>query len=77
MGHYIGDDLASLSAQDLSNLEQQMEFSILCLTLNAKFSLKLSFVLLICWIGDVRCSVSVAYLVYTIPFLMYNRLISG
>lgn len=27
MGQYMGDDLASFSVQDLSNLEQQMEFS--------------------------------------------------
>ncbi|KAF8670321.1 hypothetical protein HU200_050866 [Digitaria exilis] len=28
MGQYMGDDLASFSVQDLSNLEQQMEFSL-------------------------------------------------
>ncbi|OEL20795.1 MADS-box transcription factor 31, partial [Dichanthelium oligosanthes] len=28
MGQYMGEDLASFSVQDLSNLEQQMEFSL-------------------------------------------------
>jgi len=28
MGHYMGEDLASFSVEDLSNLEQQMEFSL-------------------------------------------------
>ncbi|KAJ1272747.1 hypothetical protein BS78_06G226400 [Paspalum vaginatum] len=28
MGHYMGEDLASFSVQDLSNLEQQIEFSL-------------------------------------------------
>lgn len=28
MTQYMGDDLASFSVQDLSNLEQQLEFSL-------------------------------------------------
>jgi len=28
MGHCMGEDLASFSVEDLSNLEQQMEFSL-------------------------------------------------
>lgn len=28
MGQYMGEDLASFSVQDLSNLEQQIEFSL-------------------------------------------------